>query len=88
MAQETEWVDGSAKVTPMIALLISPAIWISMACTSRYFSFKKGDGQVEAFSSAGETGNLITGNVWQAKRRKINIKRGMPFIVHPEILRG
>jgi hypothetical protein len=59
-----------------------------MVCTNRYFSFKKGEGQVKAFSSAGKTGALINGNVWQEERKTINIKKGMPFIVHPEILRG
>jgi hypothetical protein len=73
---------------PMIALCVLPDTRVSMACTSRHFSFKKGDGQVKAFSSAGETGELINGNVWQEKRKMVNIKRGKPFIVHPEILRG
>jgi hypothetical protein len=41
---------------------------------------------VKGCSSAGGTGELINGNVWQEKRTSVSIKRGMLFIVHPEIL--
>jgi hypothetical protein len=72
----------------MIALLVLPAIRVSIACTRRYFSFKKGEGQVKDFSAVEEEGALITGSVWQEKRKKVIIKRDNLFIGHPERLKN
>jgi hypothetical protein len=85
MAQESKRVAGSAKVTPIIAPRVSPAIRISIACISRYLSFKKGDGQVEIFPSADSTGALITGRLWQEARNTVIRTNGnIRFIQYPE----
>jgi hypothetical protein len=86
MAQESDRVEGSAKVTPIIAPRISPTIRVSIACISRYLSFKKGDGQAEIFPSAGGAGALITGRLWQdARNIVIRINGDIRFIQHPEM---
>jgi hypothetical protein len=84
MAQETTLVDGSARVTPIIVLCALPATLVSIVCIKRYLLFKKGEGQVKSFCSVEETGELISGSVWQEQSKKISIKRDNLFIGDPE----